>query len=103
MGNIGRDRIVARTAEQATQLKEGLAGIDGITVVTPISPEVSAGIVCLDVARAAARQRRSLELREQGVVASATPYAVSYLRLGPSIATTPEQVDLAVEAVAGLV
>ena len=58
-------------------------------------PEVSAGIVCVDVpamlpADAVAR------LRERGVVASATPYATSYLRLGPSIVTTPEQVDAAV-------
>ena len=43
------------------------------------------------------------ELRQQGIVASATPYQKSYLRLGPSIVTTPEQVDAAVEAVAGLV
>ena len=43
-----------------------------------------------------------MRLRERGVVASATPYATSYLRLGPSIATTPEQVDAAVEAVSYL-
>ena len=42
-------------------------------------------------------------LRQQGIVASATPYRTSYLRLGPSIATTPEQVDAAIEAVSGLV
>ena len=36
-------------------------------------------------------------------LASATPYQKSYLRLGPSIVTTPEQVDTAVQAVAGLV
>jgi len=43
------------------------------------------------------------ELRQQGIVASATPYQKSYLRLGPSIVTTPEQVAAAVDAVAGLV
>ena len=37
------------------------------------------------------------------IVASATPYRTSYLRLGPSIATTPEQVDAAIKAVCGLV
>jgi hypothetical protein len=42
-------------------------------------------------------------LRDQGVVASATPYRTSYLRLGPSIATTTEQVDTAIAAVNGLV
>ena len=70
-------------------------------MVTPQDPEVSAGIVCVEVPSmlpgdAVAR------LRERGVVASATPYATSYLRLGPSIVTTPEQVDAAVEAVSFL-
>ena len=91
-----------RTVEQATQLKEGLAGATGIRVVTPADPEVSAGIVCLDV-EGLPPGNGVYELREQGIVASATPYQKSYLRLGPSIVTTPEQVDAAVEAVAGLV
>jgi hypothetical protein len=38
----------------------------------------------------------------EGIVASATPYRTTYLRLGPSIVTTPEQVEAAVAAVAGL-
>ena len=43
------------------------------------------------------------KLREQGVVGSSTPYATSYVRLGPSIATNPDQVDQAIEAVSSLV
>jgi selenocysteine lyase/cysteine desulfurase len=101
MAAIGRDRLVARTAEQATRLKDGLAGIPGLTLKTPSSPDVSAGIVCFEVAG----QRPPdfvLKLREAGVVGSSTPYATSYVRLGPSIATHPEQVDAAVEAVGSL-
>jgi hypothetical protein len=41
-------------------------------------------------------------LREQGIVASATPYRRSYTRLGPSIVTKPDEVDAAVEAVGRL-
>ena len=44
-----------------------------------------------------------MSLREAGIVASATPYQQSYLRLGPSIVTSPEEVEAAVEAVAELV
>ena len=98
MSAVGRDRLVARTAEQATRLKEGLAGIAGLTLKTPLSPDLSAGIVCFDVAG----QRPPdfvFKLREQGVVGSSTPYATSYVRLGPSIATNPDQVDQAIEAV----
>ena len=99
---IGRGRVAARTAEQATALKEGLTGIDGVTVVTPAEPDVSAGIVCVDV-RDMLPANAVLELRDRGVVASATPYQRSYLRLGPSIVTSPEEVDAAVDAVSQLV
>ncbi len=98
---IGRDRVVARTTDQASALKEGLAGIDRITVVTPADPEVSAGIVCVDV-DGMLPANAVIGLREAGIVASATPYRQSYLRLGPSIVTSPEEVDRAVAAVAGL-
>ncbi len=98
---IGRDRVAARTVEQATALKEGLTGIDGITLVTPVDPELSAGIVCVDV-RGMLPANAVLELRELGVVASATPYRESYLRLGPSIVTAPEEVEAVVSAVAQL-
>ncbi len=100
MQQIGRDRVVARTTEQATQLKEGLSEA-GLRVVTPASPEVSAGIVCVDLPDQPPANA-VLSLRQAGIVASATPYAVSYLRLGPSIATSPEQVDAAVAAVTDL-
>jgi selenocysteine lyase/cysteine desulfurase len=97
---IGRSRVVERTVSQATRLKEGLAD-SGVTVITPADPAVSAGIVCVDVP-SMPPQNAVLALREQGIVASSTPYATSYLRLGPSIVTTPEQVDAAIEAVGAL-
>ena len=102
MSSIGRDRVAARVAEQATRLKEGLSGLAGLTLQTPLSPDLSAGIVCFDVPG----QRPPdfvARLREAGVVGSSTPYATSYVRLGPSLATDPDQVDRAVEAVASLV
>ena len=98
---IGRDKVVGRTVEQATRLKEGLA--DGpSTLVTPVDPAVSAGIVCVDVP-GMPPANAMITLREQGISASVTPYATSYLRLGPSIVTTPAEVDAAVEAVNALV
>jgi selenocysteine lyase/cysteine desulfurase len=95
---IGRGRIVQRTTEQATALKQGIADVGGLRLVTPMDPALSAGIVCIDIdnlpsADAVAR------LRPLGVVASATPYAVSYLRLGPSIAVGPEDVERAIAAI----
>jgi len=94
--------VVARTVEQATALKAGLTGIDGITLVTPADPQVSAGIVCVDV-RDMLPANAVQELRAAGIVASATPYQRSYLRFGPSIVTSPDEVRAAVGAVAALV
>ncbi len=45
-----------------------------MTLVTPTDPAVSAGIVCFDVP-GVLPGNAVLSLREQGVVASATPYA----------------------------
>lgn len=97
---IGRAEVVARTVEQATRLKEGLAGT-GVTMITPADPAVSAGIVCLDVP-GMPPTNAMLTLREQGIVTSVTPYATSYLRLGPSIVTTSDEVDAAIAAVGSL-
>jgi isopenicillin-N epimerase len=41
-------------------------------------------------------------LASRRIVASVTPYAVRYVRLGPGIVNTPEHVDAAVAAVASL-
>jgi selenocysteine lyase/cysteine desulfurase len=40
---------------------------------------------------------------EHQVVASVTPYATAYVRFGPSVANTEEDVDRALEAVATVV
>jgi len=40
---------------------------------------------------------------EHGVVASLTPYATSYLRFGPSIVNSEDDVDRAVEALRSMV
>ena len=70
-------------------------------MVTPLSEELSAGIVCFELADQTPFESLAA-LERQGISASVTPYRQPYLRLGPSIVTTPEEVDAAIEAVAGL-
>lgn len=98
---IGPDRVAARTAKLATRLKDGLAEVGGVRLVTPRDPELSAGLICVEVA---ARDPFEVveRLLDQRIVASVTPYREAYVRFGASIVTTPDQVDAAVEAVAGL-
>jgi selenocysteine lyase/cysteine desulfurase len=98
---LGKARVAARTAALATRLKDGLATIPAVRLVTPRDPGLSAGIVCLEVA---GRDPGELlaALRRQGILASVTPYAQPYLRLGPSIVTSEEDVDAAVAAIRAL-
>jgi selenocysteine lyase/cysteine desulfurase len=99
---IGRERAATRTHELARRLKRGLEEVKRVRLVTPASAEFSSGIVCFDVegrdpsevvARLYARAR---------IVATVTPYATGFVRLGPSILNTPHDVDLALRAVRAL-
>lgn len=98
---IGRARIAARLQQLNAQLKDGLAGIRGVTVRTPQDPAVSAALVCFEVAGVSPEDvvRR---LHERKIVASTAPYAVSYARLAASLVNTPAEVETAVEAVASI-
>jgi selenocysteine lyase/cysteine desulfurase len=90
--DIGKDRIEQRTHAQATQLKQGLAGIDGITLLTPTDTDMSSGIVCFDVDGTPPMDVVG-RLAEQGFNASITPYRDEHVRIGTSIVTSPDEVD----------
>ena len=53
---IGRDRIAAHGRELAGMLLDGFAGLDGITVLTPQSPDLRASITTIRHARADAHK-----------------------------------------------
>ena len=98
---VGRQRVAERTRTQATRLKQGLADLAGVRVITPMSEHLSAGIVCVELdGHNAFQALEALERRQ--ISASVTPYRQPYLRLGPSIVTTPDEVDEVIEAVAAL-
>ncbi|OLF12554.1 aminotransferase class V-fold PLP-dependent enzyme [Actinophytocola xanthii] len=99
---IGRRRIAAQITEQASRLKEGLARIDSVRLVTPRSPDLSAGIVCCAVESMDAFSASAALRESHGISASVTPYAEQFLRFGPSIVTTPEQIDRTLDAVEAL-
>jgi selenocysteine lyase/cysteine desulfurase len=66
-------------------------------VVTPADPGLSAGIVCVSTG-AIAPAGVVGALVDRQIAASVTPYRESYLRFGPSIVTTPDEVDAVVDA-----
>jgi selenocysteine lyase/cysteine desulfurase len=98
---IGRERVEARIRGLASRLKAALAEIRGVRLRTPQSPGLSAGLVCFEVAgRDPSEVVAGLASRR--IVASITPYAERYVRLGPGIVNTPEHVDAAVRAIRAL-
>jgi isopenicillin-N epimerase len=98
---IGKQKVEERTHALATQLKEGLAAMDHVTLYTPMSTDLSSGIVCFDIAgRAPAAVIQSL--RERKVVGTTTPYAPTYARLTPSIRNTPDEIEATLRAIRDL-
>jgi selenocysteine lyase/cysteine desulfurase len=98
---IGRERVEARIRGLASRLKARLTEVRGVRLRTPQSPGLSAGLVCFEVAGRDPSEVVA-HLASRRIVASVTPYALRYVRLGPGIVNTPEHVDAAVAAVASL-
>lgn len=96
---LGRDRVTSRIHTLATRLKDGLADIPGVRLRTPASPEISAGIVCFEVAGLRPREVVT-RLRARQIVASVTPYRPPYARLTPGLFNTTSEIDRCIAAVA---
>ena len=99
---IGEARIATRIHALATRLKNRLADVRGVQVVTPRAQDLSAGIVCLRVSGQSAGRVVERLLAEHRIVASVTPYATEYVRLGPGLYTSRGDVDKAVRALAAI-
>jgi isopenicillin-N epimerase len=99
--NIGPARITARTHELNGQLKEGLARMPNIQLYTPRDENLAAGMVCFDV-KGRKPEQVVKRLLDQRIVASTTPYRVSYARLACSVVNTPQEVDAALRAIRDL-
>jgi selenocysteine lyase/cysteine desulfurase len=89
---IGKSRVTQRIHELSQQLKQGLAGMPDITLHTPLSQDLSAGIVCFEVAGMTAREV-VVKLRQRGIVGSVTPYATQYARLAPGLFNSTNEID----------
>jgi selenocysteine lyase/cysteine desulfurase len=89
---LGKSRVTQRIHELNQQLKQGLAGMPGITLHTPMSQDLSAGIVCFEVAGISPAQLVA-ELRRRSIVASVTPYATQYARVAPGLLNSSDEIE----------
>ena len=98
---IGKARIADRIHALNRHTKQGLAEMRHVTLHTPLSDELSAGLVCFTVTGMSPTQVVA-HLSKRGIIASVTPYATSYARLAPSLLTSPEEVDKTLRAIGEL-
>ncbi len=95
---MGRARVAARIRSMNDQCKAELVKIPGLKLHTPLDPSLSAGIAAFEIeGRTPEDVVKALLARK--IVASTSPYAVTYVRLAPSLVNTPEEVETAVAAV----
>lgn len=99
--SLGKARVAARMQELCHQLKEGLAAMKHVTLYTPRSAALSAGLVCFDVRNLKPAQVVAA-LQAKKIVASVTPYLPSYARLTPAVFNTPAEIDTALAAIKAL-
>jgi isopenicillin-N epimerase len=95
---VGKAAIAQRTHELCGRLKVGLAQMSHVRLRTPMSPDLSAGIVSFDV-NGLSPQGVVRRLRTGRVIGSVAPYAVPHVRLTPSFRNTQEEVDYALALV----
>jgi selenocysteine lyase/cysteine desulfurase len=98
---LGRERVHERIAALNTRCKQGLSELKHVKLHTPMDPGLSAGINCFEV-EGVTPDDYVARLHEQGIIASSSPYRVSYPRLAPGLLNDEAEVDRAVRAVAGL-
>jgi isopenicillin-N epimerase len=96
--DIGRGRIAGRIADLNDQCKEGLAKMPHVKLHTPRGRDRSAGIICFEIDGLTPPEVVT-KLLERKVIASSSPYKISYARLAPSLVNDERDVDRALAAV----
>jgi selenocysteine lyase/cysteine desulfurase len=98
---LGRTRVSARIHALNRQLKDGLAVMAHIRLRTPVDENVSAGLVCFEVAGLSPQQVVD-RLHAGRIIATVTPYATSYARLAAGLMNSPEEVDRVLASIRAL-
>jgi selenocysteine lyase/cysteine desulfurase len=95
---IGKARVQERIHSLNTLAKDGLAAMPHVKLHTPRSAELSSGIICFEVDGLRPDDVVS-KLREKGIIASSSPYRVSYPRIAPSLINNEAEVERTLQAI----
>lgn len=94
---IGKQRVEQRTHYLGQRLRNALSQIPHIKLHTPLSSEFSSGINCFEVDGMKPGEVVD-KLKSKKIIASSSPYRISYARLTPAITNTEEEVDKCIAA-----
>jgi selenocysteine lyase/cysteine desulfurase len=100
---LGRARVASRIGELNGVFRQEMAKMPRVRLQTPLDDRLAAGLVCFEV-EGMAPEAVVERLRERRILATASPYAVSYARVAAGIMVSPQEVDetlRAIRAVAG--
>ncbi|WP_437968697.1 aminotransferase class V-fold PLP-dependent enzyme [Sorangium sp. So ce260] len=98
---IGKARIADRIHALNRQCKDGLKGMRHVTLHTPLDEAISAGLVCFEVAGMAPAAVVA-RLRERKIIASTSPYGISYARVAPSLLNAEADVEAVLREIRAL-
>ena len=98
---IGKPKVAARIHDLNRQCKEGLAAMRHVTLHTPRAVEISAGIICFEMAGLDPEQVVA-RLRAKRIIATTTPYATSYARVAPGLLNSPDEIETVLREIRAL-
>jgi isopenicillin-N epimerase len=101
VSSIGKENIYKRVHELNRMCKEGLSKIPHVKLHTPMDNELSAGIISFEVDGYTTPEVVKA-LLEKKVVATASPYKISWARFTPGILNTEQEVEAGLRAVSAL-
>jgi isopenicillin-N epimerase len=106
ISTIGKQAIERRIHGLATRAKEGLKSMPHVTLRTPMSEELSSGIVCFDVdgmsaeaVVAALAKRRILATVSATRIEDRRPYHVHHARLSPGLLNDEREIEETLRAI----
>lgn len=91
---LGKAQVQKRIHQLNTQTKKGLAKMSHVTVHTPMSSELSSGLVCFDVDGVPPTSVVK-RMHDKGIIMSNTPYRQSHARFAPSLLNNETEIELA--------
>lgn len=94
---VGKENIAARSKKLNSLLKEGMATMKHVNLLTPVSDKYSEAINCFEV-DGLGPEETVKKLHEKKIVASSSPYRKSYARLTPSVINTEEEINQCLRA-----